>query len=178
MRKRGQKGELVEGLSAKLRGTRCTILTDYRGLNVGEMTDLRRALGQVGAEYRVVKNTLTRLAARQCGLEELERFLEGPTAIAFAVEDPVAPARLLAGFAREHAELAVKGGVLDGKIIDAAGIAALAETPPREVLLGRLAGLLNSPVSSLVRLLQASVYRFAYALEAICRQREQAVGTR
>jgi large subunit ribosomal protein L10 len=149
------------------------ILTEYRGLKVKDLAVLRRSLRPNGGEYKIYKNTLVRLAARESGLADLEPFLVGPTAITFVDGDAAAVAKALRDYARTNPLLVVKGGVLGGKILTAQETAALAELPSREVLLARFAGLLAAPMQQLAGLLQALPRNFAYGLAAL---RDQKAG--
>ncbi len=144
------------------------VLTEYRGLTVKQLRDLRRALGE-NATYSVVKNTLTKIAATEAGIDGFDSLLTGPTAIAFISGDVVEAARGLRDFARANPALVIKGGVLDGAPLDAAEIAKLADLESREVLLGRLAGGMLASLSQAVYLLNAplaQVARLAGALQA------------
>ena len=171
------KVAVVDELKEKFAGTDGMILTEYRGLNVSEMAELRHALRQAGGEYKIYKNTLVRLAARDAGLE-IEDLLVGPTALAFVGERPdgsegdvAAVAKALREFAKSNALLVIKGGVLGDKPLDSDGIKALAELPSREILLAQLAGALQAPMASFARLLAAVPSKFAYALNALIEQR-------
>lgn len=162
------KVEVVDDLKKLVAETQAAILTDYRGLSVAELTDLRKKLRGVGAEYRVVKNTLfKRAAADNMPVAELESFLTGPTAIGFAKSDPVGAARVLVEFVREHKAISLKVGVMDGKILDAAQIDALSKIPSREVLISQMLGSLNSPISGLVGTLNGILSNFVFTLQAI-----------
>lgn len=144
------------------------VLTEYRGLTVKQLQDLRRALGD-NASYAVVKNTLTQIAATEAGIEGFEELLTGPTAIAFISGDVVEAAKGLRDFAKTNPALVVKGGILDGNLLDAKEIARLADLESREVLLGRLAGGMLASLSQAVYLLNApiaQVARLAGALQA------------
>ena len=144
------------------------VLTEYRGLTVKELQDLRRSLG-ANANYAVVKNTLTKIAAKEAGIDGFEDLLNGPTAIAFIKGDVVEAAKGLRDFAKANPALVVKGGVLDGKPLDPTEIAKLADLESREVLLGKLAGAMLASLSQAVYLLQAPVSqaaRLAGALQA------------
>jgi len=171
---RPEKVAEVERIADMLRRAQGAVVTDYRGLNVKNINELRRRLRAEGIEYRVVKNTLTKLAAEKVDLSDLGQYLAGPTAIAFGYDDPVTPARIIAGFAKESKVLAIKGGVVDGKVIDAAGVSALAELPSREVLLAQVVGGFQAPISGLVNVLQGTIRNLVYALDAVRRQRESA----
>ncbi|MDQ3679610.1 MAG: 50S ribosomal protein L10 [Actinomycetota bacterium] len=164
---RPEKVAVVAEVRQRLESSRAAILTEYRGLGVQEMASLRRALSEAGGEYKVYKNTLVRFAVGELGLSELEAMLEGPTAIAFVNEDAVTVARALRDFSRIHPELVVKGGVLGQSVLTASDAGALAEIPPRPVLLARLAGGLAAPLTQLAGLLEALPRSFAYGLKAL-----------
>lgn len=169
------KKQIVNEISDKLSKSVVAVLTDYRGLNVAEETKLRKDLREAGIEYKVLKNTLTKLAAEKVGLEGLNSHLVGPTAIAFSYEDPVAPARILTKFAKEYKKLVIKSGVLEGKIIDAAAITALAELPSREVLIAQVLAGFQGPISGFVNVMQGNLRNFACVINAIKEKKEQAV---
>src|SRR5690606_1235505 len=136
-----------------------------RGLNVKTTDELRRRLRAAGVDFQVVKNTLTLRAARELGLEGLERYLQGPTAIAVGYEDPVAPAKVLNEFIREFRLLEIKGAVVEGQVVGPDGVQRLAELPSREQLLAQLVGGLQGPMRSLVFVLGATLRSLVYALE-------------
>lgn len=165
---------VVNEISDKMQSAVSAVLTDYRGLNVAEATKLRKELRDAGVEYKVLKNTLTKLAADKVGLEGLKKDLVGPTAIAFSYEDPVAPARILTKFAKEHKKLVLKSGVVEGKVIDLAGITALAELPSREVLIAQVLAGFQAPISGFVNVMQGNIRNFACVINAIKEQKEQA----
>jgi len=162
------KVELVSELRALVGQTKAAILTDYRGLSVAEMTELRKKLRDVDAEYRVVKNTLFKLAAGDAmPIAEMGEFLTGPTAIGFAKADPVAVAKILLDYARDHKAMSVKAGVMDGRILSAAQVESLSKVPPREVLLSQMIGSLQSPISGFVGTLSGIISNFVFTLQAI-----------
>lgn len=171
---RKDKEEFVEKIALELEAAELIIVADYRGLNVSSDTDLRRRLKAEGCRYRVVKNTLTRLACRKVGLEGLEPFLEGPTALAYTSTDPVGAARVFLVFGREHEALSVKGGLLSGQSLAPGEIKALGEIPPREILLARVCGAFQAPLSGLAHVLQGNILQLAYALDAVRRLKESA----
>ncbi len=152
-----QKKEIVTGLVETLKNAQAGVLVDYRGLTVEEDTNLRRKLREAGVEYKVVKNTLTRFAAKEVGLEGLDAELNGPTSLAVSATDPVAPAKVIADFAKENECLKIKAGFLDGNVITLDEVKTLANTPSRETLIANIMGSLNAPISNLVRTLQALV---------------------
>lgn len=150
--KKAQVAELVESLKSATTG----VLVDYRGLSVEEDTKLRNDLRAAGIKYFVVKNTLLRLAANQVGLEELDSILHGPTALAIS-EDPVAPAKVLADFAKSNDKMEIKSGFMDGKVMSLDEVMTLAKTPSMETLIAKMMGSMNSPISGLARLLSTIV---------------------
>ncbi|GAB6099838.1 50S ribosomal protein L10 [Halanaerocella petrolearia] len=170
---RREKELVVEELTEKFTNAKSAVLTDYRGLNVEEVTELRDKLREAGVEYKVVKNTLAYLAAKDAGCEEIEEYLSGPTAIAFSAEDPVAPAKVLSDFAEEHEDLEVKSGVVEGSVVGVDGIEALADIPPREVLLGQVARAMKAPISGLAHALNYPLQSLAHALNAVKDQKEE-----
>lgn len=173
---RPEKVAVVDDVRARLDSTSAALLTEYRGLDVAAISELRRALRKVGGEYKIYKNTLVRFAARDLGLE-LEELLTGPTAIAFITERPdgtpgdaVDVAKALRDFAKVNPNLIVKGGVLGTKPLTADEAKALAEVEPREVLLAKLAGALAAPMVQFAGLLEALPRNFAYGLKALIDQ--------
>lgn len=163
---RDNKEQLVADLATRLAGTNATFLADYRGLTVEQVNTLRGELRKAGAEYKVVKNTLLRLASRGTSSECLDPMLAGPTAIAIAGADPVATAKVMAEFAKTNAKFELKGGALDGKALSVDDVKALAELPSREVLLARLLGSLNAPATNFVGVLAAVPRSFVQVLAA------------
>lgn len=160
---REEKEQLVREIAARLTASKTTIVTDYRGLNVSEVTELRRQLREKGIEFRVFKNTLARRAANQVDMEALVPYLTGPSALAFGTDDPVAPAKILNDFARRHKALELKGGIVEGKVVGADEVISLATLPSREGLL-----------SMLLSVMQAPMRNFAYAVKQIAEQKEAA----
>jgi large subunit ribosomal protein L10 len=174
---RPEKVAVVDDVRERLGSASAALLTEYRGLDVTAISDLRRALRAVGGEYKIYKNTLVRFAARDLGLE-LEDLLTGPTAIAFTTERPdgsagdaVDVAKALRDFARTNPNLVVKGGVLGTRPLTADEAKALADVEPREVLLAKLAGLLAAPMVQFAGLLEAVPRSFAYGLAALIEQK-------
>ena len=157
----------VDAIKGRLEGSVAALLTEYRGLNVAELGELRASLRGSSTEYRVLKNTLTSIAVRQAGYEDLVGLLQGPTAVAFVHGDPVQAAKDLAEFARSHPALIVKGGVLDGKVLGADEVRRLATLESREVLLARLAGLLQASAQQTVNLLAAPLRQVATMTAAL-----------
>ena len=151
-----KKAQVVEVAEA-LKSAQTGILVDYRGLTVEEDTKLRNNLRQAGVKYFVVKNTLLRLAAKEVGLEGLDEVLHGPTALAVSEEDAVAPAKVMADFAKENEKLEIKTGFMDGSVMTLDEVKQLAATPNRETLMAKMLGSLNAPISNLARLLSTIV---------------------
>jgi large subunit ribosomal protein L10 len=170
---RPEKVAVVDEVRRRFDAADAAVLTEYRGLKVKDLAGLRRSLRSSGGEYKIYKNTLVRLAARESGLEDLEPLLVGPTAIAFVDGDAAAVAKALRDYARTNPLLVLKGGVLGGKVLTAQETAALAELPSREVLLARFAGLLAAPMQQLAGLLQALPRNFAYGLAALRDQKAE-----
>ena len=163
---KAQKVSAVENLKVELRESEAALLTSFRGLKVAEMTELRRSLAASQTEFKVVKNTLAKIAAKDIGLEDLLPLLEGSTAIAFVKGDPVIAAKGLDEISRKYPALVLKGGVLTGRVLSAERAAALANVAPREVLLAQIAGAFQAPLAKLAALLQAPVRSLGYALGA------------
>ena len=168
---RPEKVAVVDEVREKLAGADAALLTEYRGLSVKQLAELRRQLRPAGAEYKIYKNTLVRFAAREVVDDQLDPLLTGPTAITFVRGDAAAVAKLLRDYARGHQALVVKGGLLGEKVVTAKDIEALADLPPREVLLAQIAGAFQAPMVKLAGLLQALPRNFAYGLAALIDQR-------
>jgi large subunit ribosomal protein L10 len=163
----------VEAIKGRLEGSVAALLTEYRGLDVKELFELRASLRGSSTEYRVLKNTLTSIAAREAGYQDLLPLLQGPTAVAFVHGDPVQAAKDLAEFARTHPALVVKGGVLDGRVLAADEVRRLATLESREVLLARLAGLFQAPLQQTASLLAAPLRQVATMTSALRDQTNQ-----
>ncbi len=163
---RDPKHSAVKEITEEFRSSSAAVLTEYRGLTVAQLKELRRSLGG-NATYAVVKNTLTKLAARDAGLEGLDGFLSGPSAIAFVKGDPVEAAKGLRDFARVHPKLVIKAGYLDGNVLSAAEVARLADLESREVLLAKLAGAMNASLQQAVSLFVAPLSQAARAVDAL-----------
>src|SRR5438034_8596579 len=161
-----EKVEKVRELTERIEGSQALFLTDFRGLTVTDATDLRRSIRQAGTRFAVVKNTLMKRAAGDAGSPELAAFLEGPTAVAFVEGDPIAAAKSLVDAIRRYRTMAIKGGYMEGRILSAEQAQALATTPPREVLLARLAGMAKSEMSRAAYMFQALQSRFVAMLKA------------
>ena len=161
------KAAVIEEITERFQKSSAAVLTEYRGLTVAQLTQLRRSLGE-GSSYAVVKNTLTKRAAEEVGFTDLTPLLNGPTAIAFIEGDPVNAAKAIRDFARANPLLVVKGGVVEGRTVDAAEVTRLADVESREVLLAKLAGAMKGNLTKAAGLFQAplsQVARLAAALQ-------------
>lgn len=159
---REEKVQLVQEISQRLRDSKSTIVADYRGLTVAEVTELRKKLREAGVEFKVLKNTMTRRATAEVGLTDLDEYLTGPNAIAFSYEDVTAPAKILNDFAKDHKALEIKAGVVEGRVVSLDEVKALATLPSREGL-----------ISMFLSVLQAPMRNFSYAVKQIADQKEQ-----
>ena len=168
---RPEKVAVVDEVRQHFDAADAAILTEYRGLSVKDLAQLRRDLRVNGGEYKIYKNTLVRFATRELGLDDLDPMLVGPTAIAFVKGDAAAAAKTLRDYSRTNARLVIKGGVLGDKVLSTEDAAALAELPPREVLLARVAGALAAPMRQMAALMQALPQNLAYGLAALRDQR-------
>jgi large subunit ribosomal protein L10 len=160
-----EKVETVEELKQRLDGARTVLLTEYRGLTVQQLNDLRKQLRAVSAEYRVVKNRLARLAGAERGLDGLRPHLKGPTGMVVSKDDPVAVSKALHAFARTNQALAIKAGYVEGQILPAAELKALSELPSRDALRSQIIGAIQGPLAQLVGLLTAPQRELVYVLE-------------
>ena len=147
------KQPVVEEISAGVKDAASVVLVDYRGLTVEQDTQLRKSLREAGVSYKVYKNTMMHLAFKGTDFEGLAPYLEGPSAMAYSTTDATAPAIVLSEFAKKADKLEIKAGVVEGTVYDAAGMAKIAEIPSREVLLSRLLGSMQSPITNLARVL-------------------------
>ena len=160
------KAAVIEEITERFQNSSAAVLTEYRGLTVAQLTELRRSLG-AGSSYAVVKNTLTKRAADSVGFSELGPLLTGPTAIAFVTGDPVNVAKALRDFAKDHEKLVLKGGYMDGQPLDEAGIKKLADLESREVLLAKFAGAMKGSMSKAAALFQAPLSKTVRTVEAL-----------
>jgi large subunit ribosomal protein L10 len=170
---RPEKVAVVTEVRERLSSSNGALLTEYRGLKVSDLANLRKSVGDAGGEYRIFKNTLVRRAASDLGLTELDPLLVGPTAIAFVDGDAVAVAKSLRDFARTNPNLTIKGGLLGTTVLSAADAGALADVAPREVILAQLAGAFAAPLQKMAGLLQALPRNFAYGLSALIDQKKE-----
>jgi large subunit ribosomal protein L10 len=156
------KKKIVDEITGKFKDSVATIVVNYRGLSVAEVTELRQQLREAGVDYKVYKNTFARRATAIAGLSELDDALKGPTAVSFSKDDVIAPAKVLYNFAKEHEALEIKAGVIEGKLTSPDEIKALAELPSREGLLSMLANVLQAPIRNL-----------ALGVKAVAEKKEQ-----
>lgn len=164
---RPEKEAVVKELTDKFNSAKSLVITDYLGLNVAEMTELRSKLREAGVEFKVVKNTLATIAANDVEMEEMTKYFSGPTAIAFGEEDAVSPAKILVEYAKDHEVLEVKAGLLNGEIIAKEKVEALAEIPSREELLAKAFASMKAPLTGLVNVLQGNIRGLVQVLNQI-----------
>jgi len=167
-----KKEAVVAEIKGWLTSAKGVVLTSYNGLDVATDTQLRRELRAAGVTYKVVKNTMLRIAAKQAGIEGLDSHLEGTTAMGFSTEDPVAAAKVISDFMKKNkledkGILTIKVGMVEGKVIDAAGVKALANLPSREELVAKLLGSMNAPIANCVGVLSAVIRNFVGVVDAI-----------
>jgi len=173
---REDKQQQVAEIRERFEKAQSAIFTDYRGINVADMTVLRKQLRDAGVEYKVLKNSLVKIAIDDMNLDKIYDSLQGPTAIAFSYDDPVTAAKILSEFSKNHkSELPkIKSGVLEGKPLNIEGVKALADLPSREVLLAMVLGGMQAPITGFVRAANGIVSSFVYALNAVREKKEQA----
>ena len=169
---RTHKIEVVDEVKSRMGAASASIVSEYRGLSVAELAQLRSALAAAGGNYKIFKNTLVRRAIDDGEYQPLSEYLSGPSALTFVEGDISAVAKALRDFSRGHPLLVIKGGLADGSLLSTADLAALADLPPREVLLARLAGALAAPMQQMAGLLEALPRNLAYGLSALIEQRE------
>lgn len=172
--KRNEKEQLVDSLHEEFSRAKIVIVTDYKGLNVTRINELRAKLKEAGVAYRVVKNTLLILAAEDTDVAALKENFQGPSAIAMSFDDPVAPAKVLTAFAKENEKLEIKAGVMGSQALSFEQIKALADLPSREVLLSKMLSALNGVPTGFVRTLSAIPGQFLNVLQAVRDQKEAA----
>jgi large subunit ribosomal protein L10 len=157
-----KKSQIVDEIATKLKESQSTIVVDYRGLDVAEVTELRKQLREANVDFKVYKNSMVRRATEAVELTEIDEQLKGPTAIAFSNDDVVAPAKILNNFAKEHDALELKAGIIEGRVASLEEVKALAELPSRDGLL-----------SMLLNVMQAPIRNFALATKAVAEQKEE-----
>jgi large subunit ribosomal protein L10 len=169
-----QKETLVEEIKDRFAGSPSVLLADYRGLSVKELQQLRVKLREAGAELTVYKNSLTEIAMRELALPSMSELLAGPTAFVFAGEDPVASAKVLTQFARDHKALELKGGLVENQVVDASGVKVIATLPSREELIAKLLGTMLNPIVGFARVLNGPTEAFARTVQAVADQKAAA----
>ncbi len=171
---REEKEKMKDAIAAALKQAELVVVTDYRGLNVEAINNLRGRLRKEQCQFRVTKNTMNKWACREAGFEQLEEFFEGPTALAYADEDPVAAAKVFNEFTKENEALVIKGGVLSGQLVSSERIKELGEIPSREILLAKVVGGFQAPIQGLAGVLQGTLGQLVYAVDAVRKQKESA----
>ena len=162
-----EKKQLVEEIKSKISDAKSVVIVDYKGLTVFQDTELRKTLREANVEYRVLKNRLVQKAFNELGYTDFDEALNGPTAVAFANGDPVAPAKILLESADKYKKMAIKCGMIEGSYITEDGVKELATLPPKEVLVAKLLGTLEAPISGLARVLNETIAGLARVLNAI-----------
>ncbi|MEW5746982.1 MAG: 50S ribosomal protein L10 [Nitrospirota bacterium] len=162
-----KKSQQIAELTEKFSRSKAVVFTEYKGLTVAEISDLRKLLKEAGAEYKVAKNTLVTIAAKGTPIESAKDSFIGPTGIAFGYDDPIAAAKKVLEFAGKNEKLKVKGGIVEGKLFSTEDLKAVSKLPPREVLLSMMAGTFQAPLSKLAGALNATLTQFAYALSSL-----------
>ncbi len=172
-----KKSQQIAELSERFSKSKAVVLTEYKGLTVAEIAELRRKLREVGAEYKVFKNTLSSIAAKGTLAEPAQEMFVGPIGLAFGFDDPIAAAKKLLEYADKNDKFRVKSGVIDGRLFSADEIKAISKLPPRPVLLSMMAGAMQAPAAKLAGALNATLSQFAYALEALKTKKQSAVSS-
>jgi len=168
-----EKIRVVEEIAEQLKQAKGIYFTDFTGLDVAQMTQLRSNFREAGVEYRVVKNSLTRLSVQKAGLDDVVDYLTGPTALALGISDSVAPARIVAEFARKHEKPKIKVGIVEGELVDGNSIESIIKIPPREVLLSQVVGAFSAPISGFIGTLNSLLQSLVGTLDAIRVKKEQ-----
>lgn len=161
------KQEVVKDVADKFERAQSIIVIDYRGLTVDEVSKLRTDCRNAGVEYKVIKNNILKRAADSLNYQDMDDLFKGPTAVAFGFEDAVAPAKILSKFLKDTKKTEIKGGLLEGEVIDAAGVERLAKLPSREELIAKMLGSMNAPITNFVGTLAAIPASFVRVLNAI-----------
>jgi len=167
------KASQVDALAEQLKKAESVMFYDYRGLSVGEVSDLRTLCREAGVEYKVIKNNILKRAVKATNVDGLDELLVGPTAVAIGYDDPVAGAKILVDFIKKTKKTEIKAGILSGEVVGLEQIKQLADLPSREQLLGMLAGTLNQPIAGLAMALNAIPTGLARALNSVCEQKQQ-----
>lgn len=162
-----KKKAVIKDIKEKLEKSSLVILTDYKGMTMSQLSVLRKKMRPIDAEYKILKNTLISLALKDKPFEGIDKLLTGPTAVLFGYKDQVMPTKVLTEFMKGNEKLTIKGGILDGKLIDTKIISALSKLPSREVLIAKVLGGMKAPITNLVFDLKGILSKFVYALSAI-----------
>ncbi len=168
-----EKAALVNNLSTLLKSSKGIYFTDYRGLNVKDITELRKRLRETNTVYRVTKNSILKRALEQTGMTEISHLVEGPTAIAITTDEPIQPIKILAHFRKEHKLPIIKGGVAEGKFINEKEIEEIAKIPSKQELLSMIVGNLNAPITGLVWTLRGILAQLIYTLNSLINKKEE-----
>ncbi len=167
-----EKEAAVAEVAQKLKDAKSVFLTDFTGLNVEEITRLRRTFTGVNVQYRVVKNTLARLSLKEAGCEDLLEYLDGPTAMAFGMDDPVAPAKVIRDFSKKNDKLTVRACLFEGVLFGEEKVGQIADLPSRQESLAMLSSVLQAPISNLAYSLNGVLSKFVYAISAVKEQKD------
>lgn len=167
------KQQVVSEIKEAIQNSKSVSIVEYRGLNVEQVSELRAKYRAEGVNYKVYKNTMVNIALKELGYEGYEQYLSGPNGFVFSNDDMVAGPRISVNFSKEHDKFVVKAGIIDGKVIDAEGVKALAKLPTREVLIAQVLGGLNAPISGFANVLQGTIRKLVYVLDAVKEKQEQ-----
>ena len=162
-----KKSLQITELTEKFSKSKAVVFTEYKGLTVAEIAGLRKLLKEAGAEYKVAKNTLINIAVKGTPVEAAKDFFSGPTAVAFGYDDPVAAAKKVLEYSEKNDKLKIKSGIIEGKLVSLDELKSISKLPPKNVLLGMMAGAFQAPAAKLAGALYATVAQFAYVLEAV-----------
>jgi len=162
-----KKSRQITELTERFARSKAVVFTEYKGLTVADMANLRKLLKEAGAEYKVAKNNLINIAAQGTPVEAAKDFFIGPTGVAFGFDDPVAAARKVLEYSEKNDKFKIKSGIIEGKLLSFDELKSLSKLPPRNILLGIMAGAFQAPAAKLAGALYATVAQFAYALEAV-----------
>lgn len=162
-----RKEEMVKNLKEKFLNSEGIFVTSFKGFTVAESNEIRKLIREKGGEFRVVKNTLIRLASQETPVQPINEYIEGPTALVIAYKDPVEIAKVLNKFVKDHPSLKLRGFVIQGKGFEASAIEELVKLPPKEVLLAQVLGTLQAPIANFIGVLSAIIRNFLYVLKAI-----------
>ncbi len=169
------KVQKVAEITEELKSAKSMVMVDYKGITVEEINALRGKFREAGVEYVVLKNTLVRRAMEEAGIKELDHLLVGPSAFAFGITDEVGPAKVIMDFIQQSKteKMTIKAGIVSGKVVDTEGVVALSKLPPKEVLIAKMMGSMNAPVTNFVGVLSATLRSLVYAVDAVRKQKEE-----